>query len=894
MNRELSLPFFTMAANKVAQASSLLRGNNQAGCPRTFSPPQAEQGSRVGAPKRPAFLLLPSGFVLLVTIALHMTPTARAESAAPGIAVLTEPSEEVGCVTIAGGKGDARVVFDAGDYPVVQLAAGLFADDVQRVTGRRPTVTHTPAGSTQLIVVGTLGKSALIQQLAAAGKLKNVAKIQGRWEATLAEFVARPFPGVDRALVIVGSDRRGTAYGLMQLSRAIGVSPWYWWADVPAVHHAALALKLTEPQVDAPAVPYRGFFINDEDWGLNPWAAETFDPGFKNIGPKTYEKVFELMLRLRLNYLWPAMHACSSEFGSVRENYELADKYAMVAGSSHCEPMLCNNVHWDEKVQGPWNYRLNRDTIHSYWEDNVKARGAEEAVWTLGIRGIHDRGMETPPTDMPGKLKLMTGVFRDQRELLDRGVSKAWGPVAQCFVPYKEVLPIYDAGLQVPDDVTLVWVDDNFGYIRRLGSPAERSRAGGAGVYWHMSYYGGPHSYTWINTTAPALMWEELHKAWENDARRIWVINVGDIKPMEIGIDYFSRLAWQPNGFPGAAQRRFLHDFATANFGPRLAPAMTDLLMAYYRLGTVRKPELMERKWALSLTPDRAQQLGRDYEQLLDRERSLAAAIPAEARDAYTELIGFPARVLGMTGRIFMDDRSIQEGGDVSANERKIARLRDELKAQVDHYNQGVAGGKWDRMMPGMVTAGDLTAWNSQVRWPWGEKTEPVAGPTAGVRPPFAEQDWRDAAAADRRTTDGDAGWSTIEGLGPSGRGVALLPVKLNAAWAENDPRAPALAFDFQNAGGDAEAWMDFLPTFRLYPGMKLRVAVSVDDGAPAVVEVPGASGAENENGEVRSLGVQDNFVRARVPLPGLAAGKHTLKVHAVDPGVVIDRVHLP
>jgi hypothetical protein len=561
--------------------------------------------------------------------------------------------------------------------------------------------------------------------------------------------------------------------------------------------------------------------------------------------------------------------------------------------------MLCNNVHWNEREKGRWNYSLNRDTIHSYWEDSVKARGADEAVWTIGIRGIHDAGMETPPNDMPpndmpGRINLMSEVFRDQRDLLNRLVTKEWGPVAQCFVPYKEVLPIYDAGLTVPDDVTLVWVDDNFGYIRRLSSPAERSRSGGSGVYWHISYYGGPHSYTWINTTAPAFMWEEMHKAWANGARTLWVINVGDIKPMEIGIDYFSRLAWNPDSFPLGAQRAFLGDFARGNFGGKTARQMTDLLMDFYRLGTVRKPELMERNWAVSLTPERARELERDYRNLLDRERSLAQAVAPEARDAYTELIGFPARVMGLSGQIFMADRKMQQGGDVAGNEKRIASLRGDLEAQVGNYNTNLAGGKWNRMMPGLVTARNLMGWNSEVRWPWGERSQQPSNRPVNVRSPAFEQNWRNAALADRQTASSAARWSTVEGLGPSGKAVTLQPVELASSWKEDDIHAPALEFDFKCKAGDAEAWVDFLPVFRLYPGMKLRVALSVDGGAATAIEVPGSSGAENENGQVRSQGVQDNYVRARVPLPALTDGRHVLKVGAMDPGVGIDRIWLP
>ncbi|HZI31327.1 MAG TPA: glycosyl hydrolase 115 family protein, partial [Candidatus Binatia bacterium] len=534
------------------------------------------------------------------------------------------------------------------------------------------------------------------------------------------------------------------------------------------------------------------FFINDEDWGLNPWASKTFDPQFGNIGPKTYAKVFELMLRLRLNYLWPAMHLCSKSFGDVPENAKLADHYGIVVGSSHCEPMLYNNVSWNERNQGRWNYALNRDTIYDVWKETAKARGQYENVWTLGIRGIHDRGMETPPDDMPGKINLMEKIFHDQRELLNRDVTKQWGPIAQCFIPYKEVLPIYDAGLKVPDDVTLVWVDDNFGYIRRLSNPTERKRSGGAGVYWHLSYYGFPHSYTWINTTAPALIWEELHKAWENDARRLWVINVGDIKPMEIGIDYFSQLAWNPDGFSNGGQPAFLKDFITQNFGEQFAQPLTDLLTKFYRLGTIRKPELMDREWALSLTPQRAAELQHDYQDLLNREESLFNAMPANSRDAYTELVGFPVHVLADAGLIFMADRLIQENNDGAANEDVITRLRDDLETQVKNYNTKVAGGKWDRIMPGLVTGRNLMAWNSQVRWPWGEKKSATE---KKMDPPSTDEVWRDAATADRQTSSGSAHWAVIKGLGPSGRAMALEPASLDSSWQTNDTNVPTLEY---------------------------------------------------------------------------------------------------
>jgi hypothetical protein len=674
---------------------------------------------------------------------------------------------------------------------------------------------------------------------------------------------------------------------LFTLSEAIGVSPWYWWADVPPAKHAALYVSLPEASFhDAPAVKYRGIFINDEDWGLNVWAKETFDPKFGNIGPKTYEKVFELLLRLRMNYIWPAMHKCSTEFGSVPENAALADKYAIVAGSSHCEPMLYNNVKWDEKTKGHWDYVANRDVIHNTWEEASKARGNYEAVWTLGIRGIHDAQMEGSK-DIPTRIRTVSEVIKDQRALLDQYVSKQWGPIAQAFVPYKEVLTIYDRGLQVPPDVTLVWVDDNFGYIRRFSNPDERKRPGGSGVYYHISYYGGPHSYTWINTTAPALIWEEMHKAWDNEARTLWVVNVGDIKPMEIGLDYWSRLAWNPPAFGADSQPRFLKAYVGRTFGEPARQPIVELLTEFYRLGTIHKPEEMNRAWAMSLTAYEAETLEKDYQVLLAREESVAQSVPPEARDAYTELVGFPARVLGQTGLIFMADRKMQLGQEVVANQHYITSLRSALEAGVQNYNTQVAGGKWNHFMPGLVTGKELGAWSSQVRWPWGEKASAAADSQPSNQLPAGQQ-WRDAATANRQSAQGEARWIEVPGLGPSGHAMSLQ------FWSEGSANAPRLEYDFSAKGGDGEALIDFLPTFRIYPGMKLRVAVSVDEQSPTLVEIPGSSGTEDERGPVRNAAVQDNYVRLDVPLAGLSAGKHVFRIAAVDPGAVVDRVSLP
>lgn len=781
----------------------------------------------------------------------------------------------------------SSIYVDVNDFEVVKKSAGLFASDVERVTGQTPkTVFNTNDLKGYVVIIGTIGNSEILNKLAASKKLR-INNIRNGWERFLIETINNPFPNVKQALVIAGSDRRGTAYGVFSLSKAIGVSPWYWWADVPVTKSNVLFVKPINYISKSPGVKYRGIFINDEDWGINQWARNTFEKEFGNgVGPKTYEKVFELMLRLRLNYIWPAMHEVSKEFGDTPENVELADAYGIVAGSSHCEPMLYNNVHWNEKIRGNWNYSLNRDTIYNVWKQTAIARGDKEAVWTTGIRGIHDRGMETPPTTIPERINVVEKVFSDQRNLINQYVTNKWGPVAQCFVPYKEVLPIYDAGLKVPDDVTLVWVDDNFGYIRRLSNSNERKRSGGSGLYWHLSYYGGPHSYTWINTTAPALMWEEFHKAWENEARTMWVINVGDIKPMELGIDYFSRLAWNPDAQGADAQPEFLKSFLSENFGNSLVTPLNQLLNEYYHLGTIRKPELMNRAWALSLSDKNAQQLQKEYENILKMESSIAGKMPIAFQDAYNELIGFPSKILAATGLIFMHDRAIIYGADSLVQKQEIDRLKTFIDNEVENYNNNIAGGKWKYMMPGAVTDKNLPAWNSQVAWPWGEVVKPDTSKEA-IDPNVI----RNASSADHSTSTGKVKWTLVSGLGNSGQAMALEPVDINSAWDSTNASAPTLEYNFKTGGKECRVIIDFLPTFRIYPGMQLRVAVGVDNKLIRTIEVPGSNGKEDENGPNRNQGIRNNYVEATIDLPALEAGSHRLFIRAVDPGVVIDKI---
>ena len=810
----------------------------------------------------------------------------------PGLAdvtVTTNPPARTDLPLVSPG-GVTPIRVDPAAAPVVHEAADLLASDIGRVAGPVPPVqVEAVTLGGRAVLIGTIGDGGPVDQLVSAGKV-DVTGVRGQWESFAWQVVDDPIPRVGRALVIVGSDRRGTAYGCTQLSRAIGVSPWTWWADVPVPHHDHLAVTDGRHVEGPPGVRYRGLFLNDEDWGLRPWASQTFDPALGNLGPKTYARLFELMLRLRLNYLWPAMHPGSAEFGSVPGDPQMADHWAVVMGASHCEPMLRNNVYWD-RADGPWRYDLNRANILKYWTESADQRGGLEAVWTLGIRGIHDRPMDGPP-GTAARVKMVDGIIVDQRQLIDARVTRRYGPPAECFIPYKEVLPLYNAGLQVPADVTVVWPDDNFGYIRHLPTAAERARVGGSGIYYHWSYWGRPQSYLWVESTAPGLIWEELHKAWQNDAGRLWVSNVGDLKPSEIATAFYADLAWSPDRWGPDAQDRFLHRFFADNFGPALAGPLCDLQESYYRLACVRRPEQFTYDWLNSLSSAELADLGRRYAGLAERERAVAGLVPAEQFDAYFEMVGYAARMLAATGQLYLHDQAGLRPGH--ADQTAAARqLMGYIAGETARYNDRIAGGKWRRMM--WTTPEDL-AWPSDV----GGSHHPP--PVPATRPADTGRVVVDAAACPSLTpaaggptpaatvaAEPPARWRSVSGLGRSGSALTVLPA---VAFRGPGPTAE-YTFSLRTADDASAVRLDLLPTMRVDPAGHLRVAIGLDGAEPAVTAVPGGESGDENSGPRREA-VMTNRVTITLPPGPLAPGRHTLRVVAVDPGVVLDQVELP
>ncbi|MFR2967549.1 MAG: glycosyl hydrolase 115 family protein [Alistipes onderdonkii] len=634
------------------------------------------------------------------------------------VAVHEKSPETKYAFTLASPRQTAAILYDASDAAVVKRAAELFAADVEAVTGRRPQVTSATGETGPAVIVGTVGGSALIRRLSEAGKI-DTAPLEGAWERYLIQTVANPLPGIRKALVIAGSDRRGAAYGLFTLSELIGVSPWYWWADVPVKKHAALHVDAPPTYSQTPSVRYRGIFLNDEDWGLTPWASQTFEPERGNIGPRTYAKVCELLLRLKANYLAPAMHPVSTSFNQIPENKLVADTFAIVMGSTHCEPLLLNTAsEWDTQTMGPWNYDKNKEGINRVLTQRVRENSPYENVYTLALRGLHDGAMSTT-LPMHEKVRMLQQALLDQRRILAENIDRPVETVPQAFTPYKEVLEIYSNGLELPDDVTIVWPDDNYGYMKRLSGVREQRRTGRSGVYYHVSYLGVPHSYLWFSTTPPSLMYEELRKAYDTTADRLWLLNCGDLKGSEMQVSLFLDMAWDIGRFTADNVVTYPARWLAGIFGEAYYDRLEAMTREHLRLAFPRKPEYMGWGYHWNRFDHNCEQLTdtdfsftnydeaprrlEAYRKLGARAEALLHEIGDEARPAFYQLVYYPLRGAELMNRMTLGgqrNRWYARQGRAATNavRDEVQRCYDSLQVITRGYNS-LLGGKWNHMM---------------------------------------------------------------------------------------------------------------------------------------------------------------------------------------------------
>jgi hypothetical protein len=767
--------------------------------------------------------------------------------------------------------------FDKTDAKVVKIAAEAFAGDIKAVTGTDMRLTNSETlNSDYNIVAGTIGQSKIIDELV-QNKLLDVTSVKNKWECFTIQIIKgnpkfkdskAPLAGVGGLLVIAGSDRRGTAFGIFHLSRTMGVSPFVWWADVVPAKRKQLFISGSYTSI-SPSVKYRGIFINDEDWGLQPWAAKTFEPETGDIGPKTYAKVFELLLRLRANLIWPAMHPSTKAFFYYPGNAKVAADYAIIIGTSHAEPMLRNNVdEWNEKTMGEFNFLTNHDTIYRYWEDRVKQTKDINAFYTLGIRGVHDSKMLGANTLQEQK-DVLDKVVKEQRQMLVKHINPDIAKVPQAFIPYKEVQDIYDYGFEVPEDVTLVWCDDNYGHIRHFPDEKERIRKGGNGVYYHISYWGRPHDYLWLATTHPAQLFTQMRLAYDKGAKEMWVVNVGDIKPAEYLTELFMDMAWSIDSIENNRKglEKHLYQWLVREFGIGNANDLVKVLNEYYRLAYIHKPEFMgatrteesDPKYKmvadLPWTEEEIDQRLKDYAAIETKVQQIAQRIPAAKQDCWFQLVEYPVRGAAALNQKLLTAQLARHG---KAAWEKSDAAYDTIEALTKKYNS-LGNGKWRYIM-------DFKPRKQSVF----DKVEPTRIATPLQQP------------AKTIAVFNGTGYKNFTGQKPLDYGMGYQGGAVHLA------KGTALYFEFTTGKSDSINIVTALAPNHPVEGTKIRYTIQLDN-EPAIT-IDYATQGRSEEWKKNVLTNQ----AVRTTKHFLAKpGMHRIKITAVDDGVIVDQVKI-
>lgn len=781
----------------------------------------------------------------------------------------------------------AKILFDSDDAAVVRIAAEALNKDIGLVTGIQPEICEKIEELPKLaIIIGTMKRSRFIESLCKAKKIP-ADNLRGKWETFLITVVEQPLDKVERALVIAGSDPRGTAFGVFELSKRIGVSPWVWWADIQPRNHKNLYIRKDMIVHGPPSVKYRGIFLNDEDWGLKPWAAKNMDTDIKDIGPKTYARIFELLLRLKANFIWPAMHSCTKAFYYYEDNPKVADQYSIVVGSSHCEPMLRNNVdEWKNnfkeeygKTPGPWRYDTNENEIHRYWDDRAKESSDYESVYTIGMRGIHDSGMPGPEGE-DEKIMLLNKVIADQREILSIRLKKPADEIPQIFCPYKEVLYLYQKGINLPDDVTIVWADDNHGYIRQLSTPKEQRRSGKSGVYYHLSYWGSPSDYLWLSSTSPMLISFEMNKAFEFGATNLWVFNVGDIKPAEAEIEFAMDLAWDISQWPPEKAHHYITHWAARTFGTEFAEQIAQIKYDYYLLAQTGKPEHLD---LITFSRNEAEERLKAYQRISKEALELNHKIPSRLKDSYFQLILYPTlSACHMNEKFIYGAMSISPTSDDSKPSAyyadKARYAYSEIQRLTQVYNKKIAGGKWNKIISWHprnrpVFKMFLTSGSSKQDKVFKEDSTHVVIPAAH----FTHQHDRNFGKV-----------HLIKGLGVSGESITILPFSHPSLSEENAIQAPSVEYEVQLPKGQRIVEVLCTPTHKIHEGRDLRYTIYFGDEPPQIVSVHSASKTpEWKKNVIRgySSGKSSHILEK--------AGLVNIRIGLLDPGLLISQINI-
>ena len=765
------------------------------------------------------------------------------------------------------------ITYDPLDWKGVRMAVENLRHDLKAVTGSA----NAP------VVVATIGKSKLAKKYKLQSK-----ELQGKWE----QYLIFTDKG---KLVILGSDKRGTIYGIYELSRQIGVSPWYWMADAPIQKHEQLFAKSGIYTDGEPKVKYRGIFINDEWPSFGTWCKNQFG----GINSKAYARIFELMLRLKANYFWPAMW--DSRFNEDDPlSPQLADDMGIVMGTSHHEPMMRAHKEYVYRKDsiGAWDYATNKANLDRFFEEGLERNKAYDNLITIGMRGDGDVAMGNGNDE--DNMKTLKDVVDGQREIIERVYKKPASEVPQLWAIFTEVQRYYDAGFTVPDDVTLLFCDNNWGYIRRTGPEKEQARKGGMGMYYHIDMNGGPWNDRWVNTTTAAKIREQLNLAYQTGIDRIWIINVGDLKPKEMPIDFIMHYAWNPDDYPADKIDQYMVDWARSIFGGEYAREIADIVTEYSKMNLERKPEV-QRVGIYSVETGEAQRMFNRWDELEKRTLSLSKKMPAEMQDAFYQLVEYPAVASAGVAKIYL---AATLGDSIT-----MQTLFERDKQMTDKYNKVIAGGKWDGMMLDKHIG--YRMWSMP-----NENTLPQVAQPSGKTGITASETAIMAHDYTRRTATDDARWVFLPGLGRGKGNMGIEPVT-----AKSRPLGDGATLEYDihfSQSGKQKLALGILPTNDVNPARGLRIGVRVDDGEMQTIDArQGYVDTFNEY-------TKENIARSKVlkPLPRPAsdiylsgsrqrmrseifdnlrwlsidfdiptAGNHTVKVVMIDPEIVVEKL---
>ncbi|MGB4413549.1 MAG: glycosyl hydrolase 115 family protein [Paludibacter sp.] len=787
-------------------------------------------------------------------------------------------TNETGAFELVVHAGKFAVLTDINDFSGVNFALKNLFSDFESVSDTKPTLSNSLSVENIKLIVGTYGKSTYIDQLVKDGKIaKN--DLEGKREKFIIQTLENPFEGTDKALVIAGSDMRGTIYGIYELSRQIGVSPWYYWADVPVVKSENLYIKNGKYTAGEPAVRYRGIFLNDEAPALSGWSKATFG-GFNH---QFYEKVFELILRLKGNFLWPAMWG-SAFYDDDPENGALADEMGIVIGTSHHEPMGKAHAEWQKYGSGKWDYSKNENTLKDFWQKGFERQKNYETITTLGMRGDGDE-----PMSEDSNIKLLEKIVKDQRSIIKKVSGKKITETPQVWALYKEVQDYYDKGMRVPDDVTLLLCDDNWGNVRKLPDLNAKPHKGGFGMYYHFDYVGGPRNYKWINVSQVQRIWEQMNLTYSHGVDRIWIVNVGDLKPMEYPISFFLDMAWNPTQFNSQNLVQHTEKWCAEQFGEQYAKASARIINLYTKYNRRVTPELLNDTTYSLKNYNEFETVTNDYRTLALEAFRLYQQIPADAKDAFDQLVLYPVDASSNLYEMYFavaKNKALAKENNPEANRwaDKVKECYDRDSLLTVHYNTEIAGGKWAHMMD-QIHIG-YTYWQQppfRIMPKVTRVENTVTNQTKQVCVPDNQYISVEAEHFSRKNETKDIRWEIIPDLGKTLSGVTTFPQNVYPKASD----AVYLEYDLNfETTGEFPLHILVSPTLNFNANKGLRYAVSFDGAEEQIVNI-------NEKYDIRQMEKwQANSINETITRHKIATtGKHTLRFRALEPGIVLQKI---